>query len=85
MAFVRALLSEPDVLFLDEASSALDAETEQALYELVMAELPLAAIISIAHRDIVARYHQVHWRFEADSEARFRISTSGLIKAGKVA
>lgn len=85
LAFVRALLSEPDVLFLDEATSALDAETEQTLYELVMAELPLAAVISIAHRDIVARYHQVHWRFEADSEARFRISTSGHIKPGKAA
>lgn len=85
LAFVRALLSQPDVLFLDEASSALDADTEQALYELIMAELPLAAIISIAHRDIVARYHQLHWRFEADSEARFRISTSAQIKAEKAA
>jgi putative ATP-binding cassette transporter len=85
LAFVRALLSEPDVLFLDEASSALDAETEQALYELVLAELPLAAIISIAHRDIVARYHQLHWRFEEDCNARFRINTSSQIKTGKAA
>ncbi len=85
LAFVRALLSEPDVLFLDEASSALDADTEQALYELILAELPHASIISIAHRDIVARHHQLHWRFEADTDARFRINTSGQIKAGKAA
>jgi putative ATP-binding cassette transporter len=85
LAFVRALLSEPDVLFLDEASSALDADTEQALYELVLAELPHASIISIAHRDIVARHHQLHWRFEADADARFSINTTGLIKAGKAA
>lgn len=85
LAFVRALLSEPDVLFLDEASSALDADTEQALYELILSELPHAAIISIAHRDIVARHHQLHWRFETDTDARFRINTTGLIKAGKAA
>lgn len=85
LAFVRALLSEPDVLFLDEASSALDADTEQALYELVIAELPHAAIISISHRDIVARHHQLHWRFEAGTDARFHINTTGLIKAGKAA
>lgn len=81
LAFVRALLSKPDGLFLDEASSALDADTEQALYELIVAELPHASIISIAHRDIVARYHQIHWRFEVDTDARFRIRTSGQIKA----
>ncbi len=85
LAFVRALLGEPDVLFLDEASSALDAETEQALYELMLAELPHASIISIAHRDIVARYHQLHWRFETGTDARFSINTTGLIKAGKAA
>lgn len=83
LAFVRALLREPDVLFLDEASSAMDADTEQALYELMLAELPHASIISIAHREIVARYHQLHWHFEEDADARFRINTTGLIKAGK--
>lgn len=85
LAFVRALLREPDVLFLDEASSAMDADTEQALYELMLAELPHASIISIAHREIVARYHQLHWHFEEDADARFRINTTGLIKAGKAA
>jgi putative ATP-binding cassette transporter len=52
------------VLFLDEATSALDAETEKELYELVIQELPEAAIISIAHRASVASYHTRHWRFE---------------------
>jgi putative ATP-binding cassette transporter len=64
LAFVRALLHRPDVLFLDEATSALDADTEKELYELVIQELPEAAIISIAHRASVASYHTRHWRFE---------------------
>ncbi len=90
LAFVRALLTKPDCLFLDEASSALDADTEQLLYTLLIAELPDAAIISIAHRDIVAQYHQLHWYFEEDNEtviipgslstARYRINTATRIK-----
>lgn len=64
LAFVRALLHRPDVLFLDEATSALDAETEKELYELIIQELPEAAIISIAHRASIASYHTRHWRFE---------------------
>ena len=90
LAFVRALLTKPDCLFLDEASSALDADTEQLLYTVLIAELPDAAIISIAHREIVAQYHQLHWHFEEDNEtviipgslsaARYRINTATRIK-----
>lgn len=69
LAFVRALLTRPQVLFLDEASSALDGETEQTLYDLLLQELPQAAIISIAHRQAVARYHQVRWQFVPDDAA----------------
>lgn len=65
LAFVRVLLTRPEVLFLDEASSALDAETEQALYTLLLQELPQSAIISIAHREVIAKYHQIRWQFVA--------------------
>ena len=63
LAFVRVLLTRPEVIFLDEASSALDGETERALYNLLLQELPQAAIISIAHREVVAQYHQLRWQF----------------------
>jgi putative ATP-binding cassette transporter len=63
LAFVRALLVRPDMLFLDEATSALDAETEELLYNLLLQELPDAAIISIAHHELVAKYHHIRWQF----------------------
>jgi len=70
LAFVRALLARPQVLFLDEATSALDAETEDALYDLVLKELPDIAVISIAHREAVGKYHQARWQFvHEDAEA----------------
>ncbi len=64
LAFVRALLHRPNTLFLDEATSAVDAETEKELYELIIRELPDSTIISIAHRASVASYHTRTWRFE---------------------
>jgi putative ATP-binding cassette transporter len=93
LAFVRVLLTRPEILFLDEASSALDAETEEALYQLILQELPEAAIISIAHRDIVAKYHQIRWSFmqsntaadkmEGLASSHSRIYTIELSRSGK--
>ena len=64
IAFMRALLTKPDLLFLDEASSALDSETEKALYEQLLEELPNTTVISIAHRTQVAEFHEYTWRFD---------------------
>jgi vitamin B12/bleomycin/antimicrobial peptide transport system ATP-binding/permease protein len=58
VAFARALLYRPDWLFLDEASSALDAPTERRMYELLQERLPGAAVISIAHKPEVAALHR---------------------------
>ena len=35
IAFARALLQQPDWLFLDEATSSLDEEAEQKLYRIL--------------------------------------------------
>jgi vitamin B12/bleomycin/antimicrobial peptide transport system ATP-binding/permease protein len=57
LAIVRALLLRPDWLFLDEATANLDPEAESALYELLRTRLPKTTLISIAHRESVARMH----------------------------
>lgn len=91
LAFVRVLLTRPEILFLDEATSALDSATEELLYALLLQELPETAIVSVAHRDAVAQYHQEHWQFvrEGDDEkassaenqhSRFTIRTSKIAR-----
>ena len=70
LAFGRALLQQPDFLFLDEATSALDEETEAAMYALLVERLPHAAIVSIAHRSTVARWHGHHLRYERAETAQ---------------
>jgi putative ABC transport system ATP-binding protein len=57
VALARALLLKPDWLFLDEATASLDPEAEAAFYTLLKERLPGAAMVSIAHRPAVARYH----------------------------
>ncbi len=57
LAFARALLLRPRWLFLDEATSALDEDSEAALYALTLETLQGCAVISVAHRRSLARFH----------------------------
>ncbi len=69
IAFARALLQKPDWIFLDEASASLDAASESALYELLIQRLPAAAIISIAHRESLRRFHPRHLDIKPAADA----------------
>jgi putative ATP-binding cassette transporter len=65
LALARVLLQEPDWLFLDEATAALDEAMEERVYELIEERLPEATVISIAHRAGVAQFHERLWTIEA--------------------
>jgi len=62
LAIARALLLRPEWLFLDEATASLDPEAEAELYALLRARLPGTALVSIAHRPALARFHDRGWR-----------------------
>ncbi len=57
LAFARALLFRPDILFMDESSSALDNDTEAHLYQLVIDRLPACTVVSVAHRSTLEVFH----------------------------
>ncbi len=81
LAFARALLIKPDILFLDEATSALDDENEQLMYRLLTQTLPDVTLVSVAHRNSVARYHTRCWRFERRNEEDSAVLNLGELPA----
>jgi ATP-binding cassette subfamily B protein len=50
VAIARALYGSPEVLVLDDVTSSLDAETEQAFVRAVLAEMRDTTVIVISHR-----------------------------------
>ena len=57
LSVARALLLQPDWLFMDEATASLDPEAEAELYRTIRARLPGVTLLSIAHRPAVAGFH----------------------------
>lgn len=57
VAFVRILLGKPELIFLDETTSALDEPTEAKLYREVRQALPRSIIISVGHRCTLQQFH----------------------------
>lgn len=55
IAFARVLLSRPDFVFLDEATSAVDPSTESHLYDLLVQQG--CVLVSVGHRLAIARHH----------------------------
>lgn len=50
IAIARALYNDPDILIMDEATAALDNETEQAVMESIEALQGIKTLIIVAHR-----------------------------------
>ena len=63
LAFARVLYSRPSVVFLDESTSALDLQSEEALYKLLQ-ELDIT-YISVGHRPSLLSYHNKKMRLKS--------------------
>jgi len=57
LAIARALLAKPEWLLLDEATAALDEETEAAIYKMLAERLPETTLVSIGHRATLNAWH----------------------------
>ena len=57
LAIGRVLLNRPRIVFLDEASSAMDEGLEHAMYELLRESLPETIMVSVGHRSTLVEFH----------------------------
>ena len=63
VAFARILINQPDIIYLDEATSAVDAAMEQHLYQILIEYLPNSVIISVGHSSGLAPWHNQELNF----------------------
>lgn len=66
LAFIRILLMKPDIVFLDESTSALDEAREARVYEVLAQMLPDMAVVSVGHRSTLARCHDKQLKLAND-------------------
>jgi putative ATP-binding cassette transporter len=57
LAFARLLIHRPDLIVMDESTSALDPESQEKLLQLISEKLPNATVISVGHRPELEAYH----------------------------
>ncbi|TFF42009.1 ABC transporter ATP-binding protein/permease [Pseudomonas sp. RIT623] len=66
LAFARVLFNRPQVVFLDESTSAMDEGLEHALYGLLRREMADSLLVSVGHRSTLAGFHS--HRLEVDGQ-----------------
>jgi putative ATP-binding cassette transporter len=83
LGIARALLQEPDYLFLDEATASLDEAAEAMLYRLLADRLKATTIISIGHRSTLAAFHRRRVEVAAGVDAASEVRDVPLVSAAE--
>jgi len=77
LAIGRVLLNAPQLVFLDEASSAMDEGLEHAMYQLLRTVLPNAILVSVGHRSSLLGFHTQELELLGGGEWRLRELAKG--------
>jgi putative ATP-binding cassette transporter len=83
LAIARALLQEPDYLFLDEATASLDEAAEASLYRLLHERLKGTTIISIGHRSTLGAFHRRRFEVAPSDNAASEVRDVPLVSAAE--
>lgn len=75
VAIIRALLIKPEILILDEASSALDEHIEYVAYSILKDELKHSIIFSVGHRSSLIAQHDYVLVHDGENGS-FKLSSS---------
>ena len=72
LAIGRVLLNRPQLVFLDEASSAMDEGLEYAMYCLLRQALPETILVSVGHRSSLLEFHTQELEVLGEGQWRLR-------------
>ena len=73
LAVARAILAEPDWLFMDESTNSLDARSEADIYRAIAQALPRTTLVSIGHQATINQFHKRRILFETRDGAPARV------------
>src|ERR1700693_4991799 len=88
LAFARVFLHNPNIIVLDEATAALDPESQDRLMELVSKQPSETTLISVGHRPELESYHNRKGRTGASARrhsARQRRASGAEIQPARIA
>ena len=74
LSMARALLAKPDLLFLDEATSAMDEAGEAQIYATLKDVLAQTTLVSIGHRSTLRAMHDRVVTMEPRAEGGFTLN-----------
>ncbi|MCY1374705.1 Vitamin B12 transport ATP-binding protein BacA [compost metagenome] len=80
LAFARVLFNRPQIVFLDESTSAMDEGLEHSLYSLLREEMRDTMLVSVGHRATLATFH-TH-RLEMDGQGSWSLFEQQPVMAG---
>lgn len=72
LAFARVLFNRPQIVFLDESTSAMDEGLEHALYSLLRNAMGDTMLVSVGHRATLANFH-TH-RLDLEAQGTWRLT-----------
>jgi putative ATP-binding cassette transporter len=58
LAFARIILQQPDIIIMDEATAALDPQSQNQLMELLLQQPERTTLISVGHRPELELFHE---------------------------
>ena len=81
LAFARLILQKPDIIVMDESTSALDPSSQNELMDLLRDRLEKATVLSVGHRPELEAFHERKLVMEAQ-EGGARLARDISIIAG---
>ena len=79
LSFARLLIHRPDLVIMDEATAALDPQSQEHLMKMFLERLPEATLISVGHREELEAFHTRKLVLEYHAEGACLVKDESLV------